>query len=102
MNQPNRESVDARYVTPEFWRGNFSQLQPGDFTVDDWGSDGIRVLKAKLPGGHFCTCAINGPHGWQFNGDLQRPNMTPSIKVSAPELGELWHGFLRDGRFVSC
>lgn len=102
MSAPNRESVDARYVYPTFWRDSFSKLQPGDFTILSEGDPKIDVLVAKLPGGHFAKCPVDGSRGWQFNGDLQKPNMTPSILVSNLRHGELWHGWLRDGRFVSC
>lgn len=105
MKAPNRESVDARYVAPAFWRDSFSQLQPGDFTILSEGDPKIDVLVAKLPGGHFAKCPIEGPYAWQWNGDLNQPSLSPSVKVTGFDAGvraERWHGWLRNGRWESC
>lgn len=56
---------------------------------------------------------LDVPHGWKWNGNADKPTLTPSIKISVnkpndidppekwPEI-ELWHGHLRDGRMESC
>ncbi|TGY87370.1 hypothetical protein E5163_14980 [Marinicauda algicola] len=103
MPGPNRDSVPARYVPPEaFYRD--ARPAPGEFTVKTL-PDGSRQLLAILPGDCMCTCPIR-PHAspsWEFNEDLERPTLTPSIRVSDPfDKSELWHGWLREGRFVSC
>lgn len=35
-----------------------------------------------------------GDRGWQWNGDLDKPTLTPSIQLID---GCDWHGFLKDG-----
>ena len=80
---------------------------PGAFwwSVGLWGG---RILYALLPtgGGRWvrASCPIwprnaAGPH-WRWNGDEQRPTLTPSIHVTGPR-GTLWHGRLEDGRFTA-
>lgn len=44
---------------------------------------------------------------WGFNGDKEKPTLTPSLNVlqtdeAGNRTGEHWHGWLRDGVFVSC
>lgn len=57
-----------------------------------------------------CTCDHSiptvGPNTWGFNGDLERPTFTPSLKVTyggpdadtAPELTACCHSFIEGGR----
>lgn len=99
MSQPNRESVDARYVPPEEY---FDGLPPvGTFTIKDCPA-GEPHLYARLPGPCNACCPV-GKGGWTWNGSLDKPTLSPSVKVSGGRDGrELWHGWLRDGRFVSC
>lgn len=39
------------------------------------------------------------PNGavWEFNGDYDRPTLTPSLHWV-----DMWHGWLRDGELISC
>jgi hypothetical protein len=44
---------------------------------------------------------------WSFNGDVEKPTLTPSILIyqhdeSGARVGEHWHGWLTDGVFRSC
>jgi hypothetical protein len=58
---------------------------------------------------HFtCPCGCGacgatpvyaGSNGWCWNGDLEKPTLTPSIKMLSP-CG--WHGYLTDGVFKRC
>jgi len=38
------------------------------------------------------------PHGWDWNGDKDKPTATPSILIDRDH----WHGYLTDGVFKSC
>jgi len=40
---------------------------------------------------------VNQPNGWSFDGNRERPTLTPSIHCV-----DHWHGFLRAGRLESC
>lgn len=106
MSRPNRESVDARYVPPEEWDQRYQDNRPGDWTFDEEDGERVAVIVC-LPGGHYGTCPIRtkdsrSPH-WAFNGSTEKPTLSPSILVKGgKDGGELWHGWLRDGRFVSC
>ena len=89
----NTESIDT---TP----AKFGQMEkPGDFTFDDefehiylWlpgakGPDALRIQKGG-PG---------GDRVWGWDGNVDKPTLTPSIH----DVGH-WHGYLRAGRLVSC
>lgn len=74
-----------------------------------WGDDGID--------GGFCPVVRDGVRTWMVRtpnghlGDLSAHDVTenadgtitvsPSILVSSPQRGELYHGFLRDGEWTS-
>lgn len=46
---------------------------------------------------------IVGPNAWQWNGSKEAPTLTPSILVeSVPNWNDGWHGFLTDGKLVTC
>lgn len=51
-----------------------------------------------------CCCShgvpVEGPRAWGFNGDMDRPTLTPSLLVqSVDETGPtVCHSFVRDGR----
>lgn len=51
------------------------------------GPDALQIQRGQ-PG---------GPRVWGWNGDEEKPTLTPSIH--APNQ---WHGFLRAGRLESC
>ena len=89
----NTESIDARNV-------GFGKMEiPGDFCFDrDFEHiylilpgmkrpDSLRIQKGE-PG---------GARVWGWDGNEEKPTLTPSIH--AP--GE-WHGYLRNGRLESC
>lgn len=40
---------------------------------------------------------INGGHSWQWDGNEEKPTLTPSVHC----IGR-WHGFITAGRMVSC
>lgn len=44
-----------------------------------------------------------GPGGWTFNGDLNSPTLSPSVRTRYGEaLAYTCHFFLRDGRIEYC
>jgi hypothetical protein len=89
----NTESIDCRKV------GFGEMAKVGDFTFDEkvehiylWlpgvsGPDALRIQKGD-PG---------GPRVWGWDGNREKPTLTPSIH--APHQ---WHGHLRAGRLESC
>ncbi|MGE3404359.1 MAG: DUF6527 family protein [Vicinamibacterales bacterium] len=51
---------------------------------------------------------ITGPRAWQFNGDVEKPTLAPSIRVTYPRTAnggreplsaKTCHSFVRDGRW---
>ncbi len=105
----NKESVDGRRIKdPSTERPS----APGefawefDFTHYDHGAastDSILVLYIFLPGDQHAhpihVCRGNAPdsHVWGWDGNFDRPTVTPSIWEKG-----VWHGYLTAGRFVSC
>lgn len=89
----NTESVDCRKVKT----GDIQKV--GDFCFDEefehiyiWipgmsGPDAIRITKG----------APGGPRVWGWDGNKEKPSLSPSIH--APNQ---WHGYLSAGRLVSC
>ncbi len=59
---------------------------------------GIWVL---VPSEAWGVCAgrlpLNCPDGWTWDGNQERPTLSPSIHCV-----DHWHGYLRAGRFESC
>lgn len=44
-----------------------------------------------------------GPGGWEFNGDLERPAISPSVRTRYGDaLAYVCHFFVRDGRIQFC
>jgi hypothetical protein len=100
----NTESIDCRLVkfgtVPE--AGGLER--PGDYTFAEdeatlyvWlpgmgGPDALQIRRGSALAG----TAERG-HVWGWNGSVERPTLTPSIHAPGQ-----WHGYLTDGRLVSC
>jgi hypothetical protein len=66
----------------------------------------IKYFIVVLPGSQMCSVPlrpvpvadmlINGGHSWQWDGNTEKPSLTPSINVV-----DRWHGWVRAGRLVS-
>lgn len=103
----NTESLPARYVPPGEFDWKYQKNQPGDWTIVE--EDGRRNLICCLPGGHYGTCPlrpVDAPQSWTFNESFDQPSLTPSVHCIGTKSGggqiTLWHGWLRDGEWVSC
>jgi hypothetical protein len=106
----NIQSADLRRVTVPRKTGDEKML-PGDFAwdFDSPATGGDRnnpthYIYLSLPGDAGGWCAIEvqrgapgGPRIWGWDGNEDKPTMTPSILVPGQ-----WHGWLRSGRLVSC
>ena len=67
----------------------------------------IRYFTCMLPNGTTCSIPLrpvpatgrplNGGHSWEWDGNTDKPTLTPSIKATG-----IWHGWVRAGRMVSC
>jgi hypothetical protein len=44
------------------------------------------------------TIPVKGPNSWQWNGNREKPTLSPSILVGA----NLWHGWMRDGVLIDA
>ena len=120
----NAESIDMRRAldVEDVYEWASSQAKPGDFLIHDSvvskanpvlkPQDGeptvtIRFFCALLPGGHYVALPlrpvpatdipINGGHSWEWNGNEDKPTLSPSVN----SIGN-WHGWVRAGRMVSC
>jgi len=96
----NRESVGAVYFTDE---DKGFEYGAGAF----WFQENPLTIEGVLPGGTHFSLPLDGSRGWQWDGNKEKPTITPSIATSITwgeerERIELWHGFLTAGRFVSC
>lgn len=61
---------------------------------------GCGFLHAIYPDG----CVADNKARWTWNGDLERPTLTPSLLVTWPQNGveQRCHSFIRDGRIEFC
>jgi hypothetical protein len=89
----NTESIDCRKV-------EFGEMEkPGDFTFDAE----FKHIYVWLPGASGPDCqqiqrgAPGGSRVWGWDGNEDKPTLTPSILAPGQ-----WHGWLRSGRLVSC
>lgn len=73
----------------------------GEFAWDETET----YCRMMLPGKHFTNIptqrAEKATVRWQWNGSLDRPTFTPSVRQFIPRPNgadeELWHGFITDG-----
>lgn len=89
----NTQSIECRRV--EF--GGMDR--PGDFTFDE----DFKTLYVWLPGVpgpdalNIQKGAPGGPRVWGWDGNGSVPTLEPSIHMPGH-----WHGYLRQGKLVSC
>lgn len=79
-------------------------LDPGDFyfRVDERGQ---HMFHTCLPNGTGLAIPlrplvdpqINGGHSWEWDGNSDKPTLSPSINAQG-----IWHGWVRAGRMESC
>ena len=90
----NTESFDCRNV------GKFDGMEkPGDFYFADRdGHEGIMIILPDEGWHHIPIQKGPAPDGkvWGWDGNTDKPTLTPSIRSSN------WHGYLTNGRLVSC
>lgn len=77
--------------------------QPGDFEIDppnEWNKGSIHFI---CPNRRYCGVMIRngefadtGVKRWGFNGNCDKPSLTPSINCSGAA-GCGWHGFITNG-----
>ena len=74
-------------------------LAPGDFKWH-YENDIPTHLTFLCPCGcgAFGGVRVSGEHAWGWNGDLENPTTTPSIRFLS---GCEWHGYLTNGIFIS-
>jgi hypothetical protein len=80
----------------------FPEVKP----VADRPTVTIRYFTCMLPNGSTCTIPlrpvpatgrpVNGGHSWEWDGNQEKPTLTPSINSVGA-----WHGWVRAGRMVS-
>lgn len=87
---------------------SFNQMTaPGDFLWSGRENDDQpptrMIFLCPCGCGAFPGVHVGGEPGkqpvWNWNGDLDKPTISPSIQVIG---GCNWHGFLTDGVFRSC
>lgn len=66
------------------------------------GKDGYRAIAHWCPGCETVhAIRVDQPRGWQFNGDYDRPTVSPSVRIS-DNAGTICHYFIRDGKIEFC
>ena len=111
----NRDSVDCVRVDGpphgDDWVGAEALKKPGEFFWLRSREDVVTDLLIFLPGdegGSVAPVPVILGHGalsptrWGWNGDLEKPTLTPSIWRNQNVGRNEWHGHLTNGRLVSC
>jgi hypothetical protein len=71
------------------------QIRPAE------GPDSARYVRFSCPGcKRLHMIPVTGPKAWGFNGDLEKPTLTPSIlaTLEGPTWKAICHSFVTDGR----
>ncbi len=114
----NADSCDCRLIDVplelrqgEEWVRSRDRLErPGDFFWQEEGGRPVAIV-IRLPGnagGSVAPIPITGDYAWGWDGNLERPTLTPSIWRNKRHPNEEqdhpneWHGWLRAGRLESC
>ena len=101
----NTTSIDCHKVNsrPEV-------KKPGDFFIYEADLDRVYIYLI-VPGeietmGFRSLPIYRGPvtdhPGWHWDGNLDKPTLTPSIFAKGLQGEDIWHGFMTAGRLVSC
>jgi hypothetical protein len=99
----NTESVDGTKLPDGDLNSLCEGAGPGSWCYLRTPDGQIRNIAMMLPGQTVPQAIDIAPHGthgrpqWTLSGDLERPTLSPSIHLVG-----FWHGWLREGRFVSC
>lgn len=108
MHQPNRESIDANVFTIDQW-DEAEAHGPGAVIIEeeDENPGKVKALIVIVPGEtSMRAIPVDGSRGWTFDGNREKPTLTPSILAKKikhdGQWFESWHGYLTAGRFVSC
>ncbi len=76
--------------------------KPGDFYWTGMSDGKIGRMMFTCPCGCGDICGVTlkpaVEAGWEWNGDLDKPTLTPSIAINRGH----WHGYLTAGVFKSC
>ncbi|RKR02688.1 DUF6527 family protein [Maricaulis maris] len=110
MIEQSRASCAAAFVPLAEWNDG-GDHPPGSFTIEEM-VDGTKEMLFKCPSGDGAECAIKlrpcaETPSWEFSGDLTSPTLHPSVhrqfkRRGTGALGTIWHGWLRNGEWVSC
>jgi len=97
----NKDSVDCTRHPYPFPQG--AGEKPGDFCWGDLNEHGVRYLYIVLPGYNRPDAirtkrdVSDGPRCWVWDGNEDKPTLSPSLHW----VGH-WHGYLKNGRLESC
>ena len=73
--------------------------RPDGWCIRHYPNGDAGGIAFNCPGcGSDCYVPINVEFGWKWNGDEQKPSLTPSLGQRCCG----WHGYLTDGKFVQC
>lgn len=83
---------------------------PGDFcwAIHNTDDDTIVAIYLKCPScgsTHGVPVKPGNPHGWDWDGNLDKPTLSPSILFGDGHIDNRecrWHGFLRNGEWIDA
>jgi hypothetical protein len=73
-----------------------------------WQHEDQLLIGIKYGEDEFDYCIIpvsvgkKKPGDWDWNGNREKPTLSPSILIRGSENIQKWHGFLRDGKLIEA
>jgi len=79
--------------------GDWCFLKKDSYIAIRYGED-VSKQTAVIP---IADTGSNVPPVWQWDGNKESPTITPSILVEiVPNWNPGWHGFLTNGKLITC
>jgi len=86
--------------TPPLWEPDAYVSENGDRV---WWMDGNGIVAVCCPWcGEIGQITTRGPNAWTWNGDMERPTVSPSILVTGGPGGCGMHVWVRDGQIIDA
>lgn len=81
--------------------------RPGDFSfaMHSEGASGLLVFRCLRCAETHAVSIRRGQKiadSWEWNGDMEKPTLSPSININRLPTSCGWHGWLRDGVWIGA
>lgn len=78
-------------------KDRYQKLAEGEF----YFTEDFTMLVCFVPRVGIADIPLNTPDGWQWDGNIEKPTLTPSLNSKLSD-EKRWHGHLTAGVWVEC